>query len=674
MAVIQQLGANVYYVAPPGKNINHAASFLAGWLKTRTPWARQLFMKRLNALDPTGREAALAAMERDRRSKESAYQKGMVKYEKAQAEASEPVDYLKGVEHTRIQNRLLALDEEVNRNIEMAKWVPTADEQSPFDKTPTEARQWLAETLPETIAGLSEQIDQGGLKYDAATDAFAEESMSPSSWAGKDSTAADRKAGAAWGTGELQAMSKLAKAVDEWAEKIPGDDRFTAMLREQVGDKGLAGQVGDEGLPADQRYTPTADRQALGALVAPQAPPSAQHWADERARITAAYTNPFGKIGGPLPSGSYEPRRNLLAELFNKKPRVAEAPVVPGEVQPYIDDEVAAELLAADIAEQDQVLDEQFGPDMEAIRESEEDAAGFADEEMTLLAAEPTYTEEFDRKFPGAWDQVQDEQAKLTQEGLALVSQPGWKPQAMRDAQSEPEGVGTEKRAQELAGAEARRLAGLAAQGARKGIGSAMEGWKAFQASNREAGDLDYRGTGDIGESELIEMAQVEPADPAPAASVAPESLGAWFDSLGESMFGESGEGRRANAKMIVEMFNAEGLSKEIALAAVANAQTESQLSNKAVGDGGSSVGLFQLRDVGAGQGMTEEERMEPAKNIARIIQIVKSADGQALLAAQKAGASVPELAEIFSRDIERPAKENLGRAKKVALEIFGEG
>ena len=103
MADIQQLGANVYYVAPPGKNINHAASFLAGWLKTRTPWARKVFMKRFNALDPTAREAALTALERNRLYELGTYQKGMAKYQKDLAEASEIPEPFKEKEQQQLR-------------------------------------------------------------------------------------------------------------------------------------------------------------------------------------------------------------------------------------------------------------------------------------------------------------------------------------------------------------------------------------------------------------------------------------------------------------------------------------------------------------------------------------------------------------------------------------------
>ena len=144
--------------------------------------------------------------------------------------------------------------------------------------------------------------------------------------------------------------------------------------------------------------------------------------------------------------------------------------------------------------------------------------------------------------------------------------------------------------------------------------------------------------------------------------------------------YGESGATRAKNATIIVREFLRAGLPFGIALAAVANAQHESKLSNQAMGDINSSgrresVGLFQLRwsdeNRGAGVGMSDKQRMNPVKNTRRIIQEVRDYGNRGLFQAYANGSSVGELAIIFGRDIERPANRGVGR-DKTARKIFG--
>ena len=82
--------------------------------------------------------------------------------------------------------------------------------------------------------------------------------------------------------------------------------------------------------------------------------------------------------------------------------------------------------------------------------------------------------------------------------------------------------------------------------------------------------------------------------------------------------YGESGATRAKNATIIVREFLRAGLPFGIALAAVANAQHESKLSNQAMGDINSSgrresVGLFQLRwsDENRGAGRAKSVALE---------------------------------------------------------------
>lgn len=119
---------------------------------------------------------------------------------------------------------------------------------------------------------------------------------------------------------------------------------------------------------------------------------------------------------------------------------------------------------------------------------------------------------------------------------------------------------------------------------------------------------------------------------------------------------------RLENAKIIVSEFLAAGYTPRMALAAVTNAIAESQLANTATGDGGASVGLFQLHERGGGRGLTVDQRQNPVINTQRIISELKAAYGntwqgyRSLADAEAAGADVGELAGLFAVHVERPA------------------
>ncbi len=143
-------------------------------------------------------------------------------------------------------------------------------------------------------------------------------------------------------------------------------------------------------------------------------------------------------------------------------------------------------------------------------------------------------------------------------------------------------------------------------------------------------------------------------------------------------------------AALIYSRFLRAGLGNNIALAAVINAYAESRLDPSVVagrqpwsanagapfagGAGENSVGLFQLNAApgAAGAGMTVAERQNPENNIARIIQVVKSRDGDPLT--NNKTASIGRLTNLFTTEIERPAD----RARKGALretlanQVFG--
>ena len=133
------------------------------------------------------------------------------------------------------------------------------------------------------------------------------------------------------------------------------------------------------------------------------------------------------------------------------------------------------------------------------------------------------------------------------------------------------------------------------------------------------------------------------------------------------SRYDETAEGRLNNAKIILKEFLDADLPLGIALAAVVNAKHESDLSNKAAGDGGNSIGLFQINS--RWHPLTPEERKDPIINTRYIIKMVKRYGG-ALTKEYNNGASVAELSVIFGRDIERPKNKGVGR-DKTARELF---
>lgn len=128
------------------------------------------------------------------------------------------------------------------------------------------------------------------------------------------------------------------------------------------------------------------------------------------------------------------------------------------------------------------------------------------------------------------------------------------------------------------------------------------------------------------------------------------------------------------NKATIESLFSGAGMGWA-APAAVANAYAESRLRSAAVGDGGRSVGLFQLHDAGAGSGMTVAERQDPRANTLRIIATCKATP--AFLASR--GGTHADVTRAFAKEIERcalcgtlPEQEsrvgNLGKLYTAAL------
>jgi hypothetical protein len=149
--------------------------------------------------------------------------------------------------------------------------------------------------------------------------------------------------------------------------------------------------------------------------------------------------------------------------------------------------------------------------------------------------------------------------------------------------------------------------------------------------------------------------------------------------------WGNYNASQTAAARVIVEVFDAAGLPDCITAAALANAYAESALNPAAVGDGGKSIGLFQLHERGAGSGMSVAERKDPRINAKTIIdREVNQPAGARLRRAAAAGASVAKLTVIFAEDLERPfdlsaratpeahARE-AARREAIAVRMFGE-
>jgi hypothetical protein len=135
----------------------------------------------------------------------------------------------------------------------------------------------------------------------------------------------------------------------------------------------------------------------------------------------------------------------------------------------------------------------------------------------------------------------------------------------------------------------------------------------------------------------------------------------------------------KESALLILQRFNAAGLSSGIALGAVVNAYAESQLDplvcfgrtpwgpDRAFGPIDSeenSCGLFQLNAAknALGAGMSVEARQNANLNIGRVIEEVKGPGGTALRLASADNAPLGRLVYLFTVDIEKPqAAEHKG-------------
>lgn len=115
---------------------------------------------------------------------------------------------------------------------------------------------------------------------------------------------------------------------------------------------------------------------------------------------------------------------------------------------------------------------------------------------------------------------------------------------------------------------------------------------------------------------------------------------------------------RRANAQVIEETLKANKWGDDrVIQAAIVNAVRESGLRNDAAGDGGHSIGLFQLNDHGGlGVGVSKEDRYNPVKNTLIMIKWLNKSYGAGFRkVAADPNATAEDLADAWTRYLERP-------------------
>jgi hypothetical protein len=135
---------------------------------------------------------------------------------------------------------------------------------------------------------------------------------------------------------------------------------------------------------------------------------------------------------------------------------------------------------------------------------------------------------------------------------------------------------------------------------------------------------------------------------------------------------------RRRNAEIILREFEAARWPAGMALAAIVNAVAESNLNEFAAGDGGHSVGLFQINDLG-GKVIYPFDRTDPRANTRHILQelankwnktgkIGRYNATESMAQAFSRGGTVPKMAALFAAIVERPADIPGEMAKREAL------
>lgn len=135
---------------------------------------------------------------------------------------------------------------------------------------------------------------------------------------------------------------------------------------------------------------------------------------------------------------------------------------------------------------------------------------------------------------------------------------------------------------------------------------------------------------------------------------------------------------KRRNAEIILDEFQSARMPAGVAVAAIVNAIAESGLNETRAGDNGHSVGLFQLNDL-RGTRPFDFDRADPRKNtrwiIAELARLWRSkgkignySADESLEDAYNRGASVADMAALFSAVVERPRDVYGEMTKRAAL------
>lgn len=115
---------------------------------------------------------------------------------------------------------------------------------------------------------------------------------------------------------------------------------------------------------------------------------------------------------------------------------------------------------------------------------------------------------------------------------------------------------------------------------------------------------------------------------------------------------------------LIEDVLRDEGFDSPAIAAAIVNAYAESGFNPNAAGDGGHSIGLFQLNDAGgAGTGMSVSSRRDPVINTRRIAQVAKQSQ---FMNDMDETDHIPSLAASWSKNVERPS-DTQGEMRKRA-------
>lgn len=117
---------------------------------------------------------------------------------------------------------------------------------------------------------------------------------------------------------------------------------------------------------------------------------------------------------------------------------------------------------------------------------------------------------------------------------------------------------------------------------------------------------------------------------------------------------------------IIEKEFDEMGIAPNITAAAIVNAMAESKLNPNAVGDGGKSVGAFQLHKNGLGKNLSFDDRTNiyTSANIIGV-QILKN---DRLNYLDNKNAKISTLSNVFVEDIMRPLKIEEEKRKRLYL------